>query len=131
MPCQLTEPGWMLYAVDHFFCRTLRLALEVIAEMKPSSGKAKESYDALMRLVKKRLPGLNSIILPHIAPYLADDTSNNISPVFLLSSGILTCYNASVDTTHNKTVVVGNNNGDSFDDGSIALEMLNSSYPKQ
>ena len=127
----------MLHIIHLFFCRILQLALEVIAEMKPLSGKAKESYDALMRLVEGEkevawAEQQNSVILPHIAPHLADDTSNNISPAFLQSSGILTCHNASFDTTtHNETVVVGNNNGDSFDSGSIAVEMLNSSYPKQ
>ena len=104
--------------------------------MKPSSGKAKESYDALMRLVEGEkevawAEQQNFVILPHIAPHLANDTKNNISPVFLQSSGILTCHNASFDTTHNEIAPVGNNNGDSFDGGNIAVEMLNSSYPKQ
>ena len=117
----------------------LRLALEVIAETKPSSGKAKESYEALVRLVEGEkevawAEHQNSVILPHItAPHLADDMKSNISPAFLQSSGILTFHNISFDTTHDATVV-GNNNGDSFDgenSRNIAAEMLSSSYPKQ
>lgn len=119
----------------------LRLALEVLAEMKkPSSGKAKESYDGLMRLVEGEkevawAEHQNSIILPrHIAPHLVDDKENSISPAFLQSSGILTCHNGSFDATqlHDTTVVIGNNDGDSSDgedNGNIAVEVINSSYP--
>lgn len=115
----------------------LQLALEVIAETKPTNGKAKESYDALMRLVEGEkevawAESQNCVILPHVAaPHLVDNVENNISPAFLQSSGILTCHTTSLDTTqlhsvsHVADTVAGN--GDNFDgenNGSAELEMV-------
>lgn len=110
--------------------------------MKPSNGKAKDSYDAMMRLVEGEkevawAEHQNAIILPHnIAPHLANNAENNISPAFLQSSGILTCH-ATPGTTqlHNMTSTTGGSidfNG--FDDEnseSIVVDMLNSPDPKQ
>ena len=124
----------VLHVIHVIFYRMLKLALEVIVEMKPSNGKAKANFDALMRLVEGEkevawAEHQNSVILPHTAaPHLADDNmENNISPAFFQSSGILTCHNASFDTTQQyDTTTVGNNDCDSY-----VIEMLNSSYPKK
>ena len=124
------------------FNRLLQLALEVVAETKPSSGKSRESYNTLMRLVEgdKEVAWAetqNSVILPRIiAPRLVDDAESNVSPAFLQSSGILTCHTASLDTTQLDGTIataVDDNNDDSFNDecsGNFKAKMLNSSYAK-
>ena len=123
-----------------FFCRILQLALEVVAETRPTSGKAKESYNALMRLVEgeKEVAWAehpSSVILPQIiAPHLVDDPESNISPAFLQSSGILTCHTAALGTTHLNVVpqiptIISNDDGSS--DESSVDELLNSTYPKK
>jgi len=84
-----------------YLCRMLLLALEIIAEVRPISGKAKEKYDSLMRLVEgdKEVAWadqsasehqLNSSILPPPNKQFLDTIEENISPAFLQSSGILT-----------------------------------------
>ena len=110
-----------------------------MAETKPSSGKGRESYNTLLRLVEgdKEVAWAetqNSVILPRIiAPHLVDDTENNVSPAFLQSSGILTCHTAS-QLDGMTAAAVDDNNDDSFNDessGNIVAEMFNSSYTKK
>lgn len=109
----------------------LQLALEVIAESKPSNGKAKESYDTLIRLAEGEkevawAENQNSIIPHLVAPYLFDNAENNISPAFLQSSGILTCHTTFDTTKLHDVINAGNNDGDSFDDENNRSNVLNS-----
>ncbi|XP_065910849.1 uncharacterized protein [Dysidea avara] len=81
--------------------RMLLLALEIIAEVRPTSGKAKEKCNSLMRLVEgekevawadqstSEHQHSSSMLLQSNKPFL-DTTEDNISPAFLQSSGILT-----------------------------------------
>lgn len=132
----------MLLVIHIILHRLLQLALEVVAETKPSSGKGRESYNTLMRLVEgdKEVAwaeAQNSIILPRIiAPRLVDD-AENVSPAFLQSSGILTCHTASLDTTQldgMTAAAVDDNDDDSFNDesgGNFVAEKFNLSYTKK
>ena len=130
----------MLLMVYIIFCRILHLALEVVAETRPTSGKAKENYNALMRLVEGEkevawAEHSNSVILPQIiAPHLVDDAESNISPAFLQSSGILACHITALGTAHLNEVsqiptIIGNDDGNG--DESSADDLLNSTYPKK
>ena len=132
----------MLFIIHIIFHhRLLQLALEVVAETKPSGGKARESYNALMRIVEGEkevawAEHQNSIILSCInAPHLVDDAENNISPAFLQSSGILTCHTVSHDTTQldgmPAAAVDGDNRISFNDENSAVVEMLNSPYSKK
>lgn len=112
-----------------FLHRMLQLALKVVAEARPSSGKAKESYDALMHLVEGEkevawAEHQNSIILPHvIAPHVIDNMEN-ISPAFLQSSGIMTSH---LDPTQLHSVATAAvDAGDSFDDGNNGIDIISS-----
>jgi len=78
----------------------LLLALEIVAEVRPTSGKAREKYNSLMRLVEgeKEVAWAdqstseyqhNSSIFPPSNKHFCDTTEDNISPAFLQSSGIL------------------------------------------
>ena len=87
----------------------LVLALEIIAEVRPTSGKAKEKYNSLMRLVEgekevawadqdsteqqPQQQHTTSLLLPANKQFL-DTTEVNVSPAFLQSSGILTVSHA-------------------------------------
>ena len=87
----------------------LVLALEIIAEVRPTNGKAKQKYNSLLRLVEgekevawadqdsteqqPQQQHTTSLLLPPSKQFL-DTTEVNVSPAFLQSSGILTVSHA-------------------------------------